>query len=485
MGRMRTVVTAMAFLSLVAAACTSDTTSTDPTGTTTTSSGPEPEGIFKFDHLVFIVQENRSFDHYFGIYPGADGIPTNPDGSFSVCVPDPFQGGKCVPPYVSTSWEHIGGPHGHEASVMDVNGGKMDGYIRALLDKPRDCWITRNEDRCPGWFGPDGQPTVMAARTREAHTKKRTNAAQLVLQDHNFAPVDSWTLPSHLFLVSGWSASCEDPWDPMSCENDLEVTPRWNYGEPPVYAWTDLTWLMDEQGVSWGYYIGRDTCWDKLPQDCPDTTEAGYETAYNRNVLPGFSSFWDDTRDGVHDNMLLHQDFLDSAGAGTLPNVSWVAPLANVSEHPGSKGSVKDGMAYVTKLINAVMEGPEWESTAIFLTWDDWGGFYDHVEPPRVDDMGLGLRVPALVISPYSKKGYIDHNTYSFDSYLKLIEDRFLGGARLDPKTMSRPDSRPFVREEYKIYDDITEAFDFEQEPRPPLILEPWPWPEEPTFESF
>jgi phospholipase C len=119
------------------------------------------------------------------------------------------------------------------------------------------------------------------------------------------------------------------------------------------------------------------------------------------------------------------------------------------------------------------------------LTWDDWGGFYDHVEPPRVDDMGLGLRVPALVISPYSKRGYIDHNTYSFDSYLKLIEDRFLGGARLDPETMSRPDSRPFVREEYKIYGDITDAFDFSQEPRDPLILEPWPWPEEPAFESF
>ena len=139
----------------------------------------------------------------------------------------------------------------------------------------------------------------------------------------------------------------------------------------------------------------------------------------------------------------------------------------------------------MTKLIIAVMDVPEWESTAIFLTWDDWGGFYDHAKPPRIDDMGLGLRVPALVISPYSKKGYIDHNTYSFDSYLKLIEDRFLGGARLDPKTMSRPDSRPFVREEYKIYDDITEAFDFEQEPRPPLILEPWPWPEPEPFEPF
>jgi phospholipase C len=93
--------------------------------------------------------------------------------------------------------------------------------------------------------------------------------------------------------------------------------------------------------------------------------------------------------------------------------------------------------------------------------------------------------VPALVISPYAKAGYIDHNTYSFDSYLKLIEDRFLGGERLDPETLSRPDPRPVVREEDPIYGDITEAFDFEQEPREPLILEPWPWNEPEPQGSF
>jgi phospholipase C len=90
------------------------------------------------------------------------------------------------------------------------------------------------------------------------------------------------------------------------------------------------------------------------------------------------------------------------------------------------------------------MKSPDWTSTAIFLTWDDWGGFYDHVKPPTVDQNGYGFRVPALVISPYAKKGYVDHQTLSFDAYLTFIEDDFLGGQRLDPKTDGRPDARPF-----------------------------------------
>ena len=101
------------------------------------------------------------------------------------------------------------------------------------------------------------------------------------------------------------------------------------------------------------------------------------------------------------------------------------------------------GQAYVTALINAAMKSPDWNSTAIFLTWDDWGGFYDHVVPPAVDQNGYGLRVPGLVISPYARRGYIDHQTLSSDAYLKFIEDDFLGGARLNPTTDGRPDPRP------------------------------------------
>ena len=122
------------------------------------------------------------------------------------------------------------------------------------------------------------------------------------------------------------------------------------------------------------------------------------------------------------------------------------------------------------------MRSPNWNSTAIFLAWDDWGGFYDHVVPPNVDQNGYGLRVPALVISPYAKRGYIDHQTLSFDAYLKFIEDDFLGGQRLDPTTDGRPDPRPYVRENAADpRRPRRRSFDFNQKPRAPLILDPYP----------
>ena len=139
-------------------------------------------------------------------------------------------------------------------------------------------------------------------------------------------------------------------------------------------------------------------------------------------------------------------NFFKAARKGKLPAVSWVVPTQKVSEHP--PGLVSAGQAYVTTLVNAIMRSPNWSSTAIFLTWDDWGGFYDHVLPPTVDEESYGLRVPALVISPYAKRGYIDHQMLSFDAYLKFIEDDFLDGERLDPKTDGRPDPRPYVRED-------------------------------------
>jgi phospholipase C len=149
--------------------------------------------------------------------------------------------------------------------------------------------------------------------------------------------------------------------------------------------------------------------------------------------------------------------------------VSWIIPNGKTSEHPPAL--VSTGEAYVTGVINAIMQSPEWDSTAIFLAWDDWGGFYDHVTPPSVDQNGYGLRVPGLVISPYAKKGYIDHQTLSFDAYLKFIEDDFLNGQRIDPATDGRPDPRPTVRENVPQLGDLTADFDFSQAPRAPLIL--------------
>jgi phospholipase C len=146
-----------------------------------------------------------------------------------------------------------------------------------------------------------------------------------------------------------------------------------------------------------------------------------------------------------------------------------------VSEHPPAL--VSAGQTYVTGLINALMQSPDWDSTAIFLTWDDWGGFYDHVVPPVVDRNGYGLRVPGIVISPYAKQGMIDHQILSHDAYNKFIEDDFLGGARLDPSTDGRPDPRPDVRETNPILGNLAFDFDFNQAPRPPLVLPVHPAP--------
>ncbi|MHB8141767.1 MAG: alkaline phosphatase family protein, partial [Vulcanimicrobiaceae bacterium] len=183
-------------------------------------------------------------------------------------------------------------------------------------------------------------------------------------------------------------------------------------------------------------------------------------------VLPGFT---DVRQDHQMANIQAQRAFFAAARAGTLPAVSWVLPDNVDSEHPPAL--VSTGQSYVTRIINAVMRSPDWNSTAIFLTWDDWGGFYDHVVPPTVDALGYGIRVPALVISPYAKKGYIDHQTLSFDAYLKFIEDDFLNGARLNPKTDGRADSRPDVRENAKQLGNLVNDFDFSQAPRRPIIL--------------
>ncbi len=140
---------------------------------------------------------------------------------------------------------------------------------------------------------------------------------------------------------------------------------------------------------------------------------------------------------------------------------------------PSPPNGVAEGQAYVTTIVNAIMQGPDWSSTVIFLAWDDWGGFYDHVGPPIVDENGYGLRVPALVISPWARPGYVDHQTLSFDAYAKFIEDLFLGGQRLDPTTDGRPDPRPTVREEVPVLGDLMNDFDFSQKPLPPLVLSP------------
>jgi phospholipase C len=406
------------------------------------------------------MQENRSFDQYFGTFPGADGIPMQ-NGVPTVCVPDP-KSNQCVKPYHNSNDVNSGGPHASASATTDINGGKMDGFVTAFRGAQKAC---KSPD-APGCVK-GASPDVMGWHDAREIPNYWAYAQNFVLQDKMFEPNASWSLPSHLFMVSGWSAWCKTPGDQSSCTNALDGPPSRLNTAHNDYAWTDLTYLLHKTNISWAYYLSNGT-----EPDCADDAMLCQSKPQNKNVpgiwnpLPAFDTVKQDSQLA---NIQTVDKYFAAAKDGTLPQISWIVPENTVSEHPPAK--ISAGQAYVTSLINAAMQGPEWNSTAIFLSWDDWGGFYDHVVPPTVDQNGYGLRVPGLVISPYAKKGYIDHQTLSFDAYLKLIEDLFLGGQRLDPKTDGRPDPRPTVREAVAQLGNLLSDFDFTQSPRQPLVL--------------
>ncbi len=484
----------LAAMAALAAACTTSdaappakitATTSSPTSTASVpgdvgdvSSYIDPAaGIENIDHFVFIVQENRSFDHYFGTFPGADGIPTDADGGFDVCAPDPDVGGACRVPYHDTGFYDLGGPHNQAASEMDVNGGRMDGFVNSFRTLGgAGCIRKPVQKKCRfSELGPGGTPDVMGYHTDQEIPNYWAYAEQYQLQDRMFAPSDSWTLPAHLYLVSAWSALCSDRTDVNTCESELDRPARWSNDKEdavPPYAWADITWLLDQGDIDWRYFVGRDSC---LVPPCP-SARTRTQTNPLFNPLPGFQT--------VHatdqlDKVAPHDEYFEAAAAGELPSVSWVVPAAAETEHPGAKlGNIATGQAWVTRVVNAVMEGPpeQWARTAIFVTWDDWGGFYDHVKPIVIDPYGYGIRVPGIVISPWVDRDTpIDHQTLSFDAYLKLVEDRFLNGQRLDGENQGWPDPRPTVREDAKRLGDLARSFDFAQEPIAPLVLAPFP----------
>lgn len=434
----------------------------------------EGGGIHNIKHIIIIMQENRSFDTYFGTYPGADGLPRQ-NGQFTVCINDP-KSGKCVYPFYDPADKNFGGPHGQPNATADISGGKMDGFIAEAEKGKAGCSQT-NDPTCG-----NGATDVMGYHDAREIPNYWSYAENFVLQDHMFEPNASWSLPQHLFMVSEWSAKCSVAGDPMSCINALQspgsppdFQPK-NNGKkaaPPDYAWTDLTYLLFKNKISWKYYVQTGTQPDCANDaaDCPPVHQDA-RTPGIWNPLPYFDTV---KQDGQLSNITDVTNFYKDARAGTLPAVSWITPSGANSEHPTAL--VSDGQTWVTSLINAVMQSPDWNSSAIFLSWDDWGGFYDHIVPPQVDQNGYGLRVPGIVISPYAKKGYIDHQVLSHDAYVKFIEDVFLNSQRIDPKTDGRPDPRPDVRENAAQLGDLSSAFDFSQAPRPALVLPIHPQP--------
>ncbi|HXB72439.1 MAG TPA: alkaline phosphatase family protein [Candidatus Acidoferrales bacterium] len=366
-----------------------------------------PPGLEKIQHFVFIMQENRSFDHYFGTYPGAEGLPPG------VCVRNPA-GGPCVAPSHDTQLVNQGGAHNWANALNCIDGGLMDGFIAGSTQKPGD---------------------VMGWHDYRELSNYWNYASLYVLQDRLFESITSYSLPAHLYMLAAQSGGYIGTGQP----------------QPLSYAFAEITQLLGGGKIDWRYYVNRGKTAGAADGGVANVDSD--ETTYTFwNPLPAFPAVKNDpTQFGRLTNAT---QFYTDAQNGKLPQVSWIIPNSDLSEHP--PGSIATGMNYVTGLVNAVMNSPEWNSTAIFIAWDDWGGFYDHVVPPKVDQYGLGIRVPGLVISPYARQGYVDHKTYSFESWLKIVEERF------GVMPMTGRDNTA---------NDMTDAFDFTEQPRPLMLM--------------
>ena len=277
------------------------------------------KGIFKIKHVVIIMQENRSFDQYFGTFPGAEGSP-----AWRAIPGRPVRArsgnGGCVKPFHDTNDENFGGPHGAANATADMDcadpaprtGCKMDGFV-AQAEKGQNCTHQRSELQSlhPG---PQAQCIdAMGYHDGGEIPNYWAYARNFVLQDHMFEPNASWSLPQHLFMVSEWSALCTDPANPFSCTNALQ-----NPNTPDGlqhYAWTDITYLLHRAGVSWGYYVFQGTepdCESDSAMTCAPVQQ-GPKTPGIWNPLP---SFTDVAQDGQLGNIQSLSSFFAAAQSG-------------------------------------------------------------------------------------------------------------------------------------------------------------------------
>jgi phospholipase C len=439
----------------------------------------------KIQHVIIIMQENRSFDSYFGTFNGANGIPK------ASCIPlnptIPKLG--CVAPYHDPHDWNASGRHHADDAQGDIDDGitttEMDGFNYRQSISNFGCSDFATE-ACIAVEQGVARHDVMGYHTAAEIPNYWAYAQHFVLQDQLYEGVRSWSWPAHIELTSEWTAVCSTPTDIASCVTDSMPT------SPLVTSaiflpWVNLLQLLDRSTVSWKYYVeaGPDAdCANDEMTCAPHQQSAAQPSIWN--PIPWYGS----VQAAGKTYMALHNppatQFIADLQGGTLPQVSWIIPNGIDSEHPPS--SVTTGMEYVTTLVNAVMASPYWANTAIFVTWDDWGGFYDHVAPPNVDTgsgiypvQGYGLRVPGILISPYANAGTVDHSVLSFDSYATFIEDLFANGARLDPAAFGEPDQRPTIRDEITSVKflsgvtapvgDLLNEFNFTQAPIPPLRL--------------
>ena len=280
-------------------------------------------GIHKIKHVIVIMQENRSFDTYFGTFPGANGIPMS-NGKPTVCLPVGDTPTPCIKPFHSSLDSTTGGPHGRDAGVADIDGGAMDGFARYANDNQS---MTAATD-VMGWNDKREIPNYWAY------------ARNFVLQDAMFESVQSYSLPSHLYLVSEWSARCSIQGDPSSCKtnaaNPVQLTFQPVVQPRPDYSWTDLTWLLHENNVSWAYYVAPGTqpdCYNDgetcqpLAQD-PGTPEIWNPVALLRRCAPGQPG-WQCPDPGQH----LHRALKQPATGGFVGNAELADQRASPVAH--------------------------------------------------------------------------------------------------------------------------------------------------------
>ncbi len=385
-----------------------------------TAQGKNPEpGINKIQHVIWIIQENHSFDNYFGTFPGANGLPPQ------TALPRVPGGKPVVKPFHMPEGEPlIDLEHSWESAHACYDNGRMDGFVWA-----------------------EGTPYTMGYYDSTDIPNYWQYAHEYTLCDRYFSSEMSGSSPNHVYTVAAQSGELNNIGDLKDLDRRLDDDDGFNFAS--------IVKRFTGKGISWKYYVET----RPLPPDAAQINAHLSNLAYPDphtftlwNPMPGFKAIRDNPK--MMDHLVSENDFYADLKNGTLPQVSWLIPDFQDSEHPPEP--IKQGMWYVTRLINAVMRSPYWKNTAIFLCWDDYGGFYDHVEPPEVDAYGYGPRVPMIVISPYARKHYISHVTYDLTSVLKFIEDRW------HLKNLTSRDGRA---------NGMISCFDFDAAPSSPTII--------------
>ena len=348
------------------------------------------------DKVVFIVKEKRTFDNLFGRFPGANGATTGRTSD-----------GSEVPlTRAADAYAHDIG-HDFFSGLVSVNGGKMNGF-----------------DRIPGAL--DGSPYTQYRRSDIPNYWRY--AKRFTLADRMFSSMYGPTIPEHMYTVAATSGRIVsnrlEPRGPRDyCKDARERFERLRH-HPKLMEWerkvriarikallekvqacVDVNTIfpeLEKRDISWKYY--------------------GYPNQFH-NAMQAIDEIRNTER---WQNVVIPDEFVRDARSGDLPQVSYVLPPVHFNDHPSHPDrSICVGENWVVRQLNAIMQGPDWERVAVFLTWDDFGGLYDHVPPPAVDDLGLGPRVPLIVISPWAKQGHIDSTTYEFSSFLAFLERRF------------------------------------------------------------